>query len=272
MGMGALRFTDQVVVVTGGTSGIGLACARRLLDEGANVVIAGRSTERGAGALSELDSDHLLFAPADVSNRDDVDRLVAMAVAAFGRIDSVVNAAGSVVVSPFESVTVRHWQRTIDSNLTAVFHVCQSALPALRASREQQHGLSVSSIVNVASLNAHTGDAGMVSYSAAKAGVLNFTRSLAIELGPVGIRVNAVSPGAIDTPMTLAVTSSPGAADAYRLAIPLRRFGQPDEIAAAVAFVASRDASFMTGGNLIVDGGVTAGSGHPNPLSALGEQ
>jgi meso-butanediol dehydrogenase/(S,S)-butanediol dehydrogenase/diacetyl reductase len=114
-------------------------------------------------------------------------------------------------------------------------------------------------------------DHGLAAYNAAKAGALNFTRSLALELAPRGIRVNSISPGAVDTPLAAATSGSPVIADAFRTAIPMGRFGKPHEIAAAVAFLAADEASFVTGANLTVDGGLTAGTGHPNMLSMFGD-
>jgi len=174
-----------------------------------------------------------------------------------------------VSVRPFASMTPEHWERTLAVNLTSYFHTCQAALPLLR--RTIALGLADSTaIVNVASLNAVGGDTGMTAYGAAKAGVANLTRSLALEVIRSGVRVNCVSPGAIDTPMTEATAGVPERAAAFERAIPIGRFGRPEEIAAAIAFVASGEASFMVGANLVVDGGVTSASGHPDLLAMFG--
>jgi meso-butanediol dehydrogenase / (S,S)-butanediol dehydrogenase / diacetyl reductase len=267
------RFAGLVAVVTGGTSGIGLATARRLHAEGASVVIAGRRIDAGEAAVASFAPDRVQFCSTDVTDRGQLDRLFARTVETFGRLDVVVNSAGSAVFGPVESLQPKHWQRLIDLNLTALFETCQVALPHLRATiaADKPAGrFGGAAIVNVASLTAVAGEPGMAAYAAAKAGALNFTRSLALELARDGIRVNAVSPGAVDTPLSAATTGDPRIAAVFNDAIPLGRFGQPDEIAAAIAFLAAPEASFITGANLMVDGGVTAGTGHPNLMRLLG--
>jgi meso-butanediol dehydrogenase / (S,S)-butanediol dehydrogenase / diacetyl reductase len=180
-----------------------------------------------------------------------------------------VSSAGSVVVTPFARLKPEHWQRTMAVNLTSVFDLCQLAVPHLLATIERGHSTSAA-IVNVASLDAVAGDKGMTAYGAAKAGVVNFSRSLALELIGEGIRVNCVSPGAVDSPMTVSTAGDPAVAAHFHRAIPAGRFGQPEEIASAIAFVASDDASFMVGANLVVDGGVTCATGHPDLLEVFG--
>lgn len=237
------RFEGAVALVMGGTSGIGAATADRLTAEGAEVVVAGRRTG------------------TDATDRAQVDELLAGIERDHGRLDVLVNAIGWVAVRPFESMSARNWETTLTTNLTAVFHTCQAALPLLRRSATAERQAA---IVNVASVNGLAGDRGMVAYGAAKAGVISLTRSLALEEISHGVRVNSVSPGAIDTPMTESTAGVPERAEAYRRAIPAGRFGRPEEIAAAIAFVASPDASFMVGADLVVDGGVTSASGHPD--------
>ncbi|MGD9754040.1 MAG: SDR family NAD(P)-dependent oxidoreductase [Acidimicrobiia bacterium] len=263
------RFQDKVAVITGGTSGIGLATAQRLCDEGAAVVIAGRDVDRGEAACATLPADRARFVPADVTDRADLDHLYATAADAFGSVDVVVNSAGAIVVTPFGRLKREHWQKTLAVNLGAVIDSCQAALPHLLAAVAAGAGRRAS-IVNVASLDAVGGDKGMTVYSAAKAGVVNFTRSLALELIGQGIRVNAVSPGAVDTPMTVATTGPQRERETFERAIPAGRFGRPEEIAAAIAFVAADEAAFMVGANLVVDGGVTCATGHPDLLALFG--
>jgi meso-butanediol dehydrogenase / (S,S)-butanediol dehydrogenase / diacetyl reductase len=259
------RFAGKVAVVTGGTSGIGLATAARLADEGAAVVLAGRDPERGREALTALAREQAIFVPTDVTDRPSVEALFERAVAEFGRLDVLVNCAGAVSVVPFGHLRREQWQRTLSVNLTAVFDCCQAALPHLRATVTA--GLSPqTAIVNVASLDGVGGDKGMTAYGAAKAGVVNFTRSLALELIGEGIRVNCVSPGAVDTAMTTTTAGDPAHAAEFARHIPAGRFGRPDELAAAIAFVAADEASFMVGANLVVDGGVTCATGHPDLL------
>lgn len=259
------RFAGRVVVVTGGTSGIGAAAAKRIAAEGAaSVIVSGRDTDRGAEAASAHES--LRFVTCDVTDRDQVETLFADVASREGRLDVLINSAGHVVTAPFESIRPRHWQRAIATNLTSVYDLCQLALPMLRASAERQPS-PAPSIVNVASLSGVGADRGMAAYNAAKAGVINFSRSLALELAP-SIRVNCVSPGAVATPMSAAVVEDQALYDRFAAVIPAGRLGRPDEIAAAIAFAASPDASFMYGANLVVDGGATAGTGHPNLLAA----
>ncbi len=262
------RYTDKVAIVTGGTSGIGLATAARLVSEGAKVVIAGRGEAQGLAAVEAI-GPGALFHQTNVTQRDQLEGLMTATVERFGRLDVLVNCAGSLVVSPTDKLRPEHWHRTLDVNLTATFEACQLALPHLRATIASGQ-VSGAAIVNVASLDAVGGDAGMAAYNAAKAGVVNFTRSLALELAPEGIRVNAVSPGAVDTPMTVATTGDERIAAVFCAAIPVGRFAQPEEIAAAIAFVAADEASFMVGANLVVDGGVTASTGHPNLVQLFG--
>jgi meso-butanediol dehydrogenase / (S,S)-butanediol dehydrogenase / diacetyl reductase len=263
------RFAGKVAVVTGGTSGIGRATVERLHDEGAAVVFCGRRAELGAQIASDLATERIAFVVADVTVRDDLTQVYEAALNRFGQLDVVVNNAGNIVVSPTLQVEPRHWRRTIALNLDAVFDSCQLAISHLRATISSGRAAQAA-IVNVASLNAVGADRGFAACSAAKAGVVNLTRALALEFGPEGIRVNAVSPGAVDTPLAAMSTADPTAASAYAAAIPLRRFGRAEEIAAAIAFLAADEASFVNGANLLVDGGVTAGTGHPDLLTIFG--
>lgn len=260
------RFASRVALITGGTSGIGLATASRLLAEGATVVIGGRDVERGRVALEKLGSSRAVFAKLDVADRDNVIKLMADIEAEHGGLDVLINSAGAVLVRRVEKITPVQWQTVIDVNLAGVFHCCQAAIPMLRASAIRRGDSAA--IVNVTSLDAVGGDAGMSAYNAAKAGALNLTRSLALELAPT-IRVNSIAPGAVDTPLTVTTANDPPIRAMFDRAIPLGRFGQPEEIAAAIAFLASQEAGFITGANLMVDGGATCGTGHPDLLDAF---
>jgi meso-butanediol dehydrogenase/(S,S)-butanediol dehydrogenase/diacetyl reductase len=260
------RFAGKVAVVTGGTTGIGRATVERLHAEGATVAFCGRRQDLGDELAASLGDGRAVFTVADVTVRDDLERLHRTAAERFGRLDVVVNNAGNVVVGPTLALQPKHWRRTIALNLDSVFDSCQLAIPLLR--RTIAAGLATqAAIVNVASLDAIAADRGFAAYNAAKAGVLNLTRALALEFGPEGIRCNTVSPGAVDTPLTTMTTSDPAATAAFEAAIPLRRLGRPEEVAAAIAFLAADEASFVNGANLLVDGGVTAGTGHPDVLA-----
>jgi meso-butanediol dehydrogenase/(S,S)-butanediol dehydrogenase/diacetyl reductase len=263
------RFVGRVAVVAGGTSGIGLATAERLCAEGARVVVAGRDEERGRQAGEALGTDRCAFVATDVTDRAAVDQLFEAVAERHGRLDALVNSAGAVLVTPFSRMRPEQWDRCVEVNLGSAFHLCQAALPLLRSTAQGDDVGSVA-IVNVASLDAVGGDKGMTAYGAAKAGVVNFSRSLALELIGDGIRVNCVSPGAVDTPMTVSTAGDPDNARVFGEVIPAGRFGRPEEIAAAVAFVASEDAGFMVGANLVVDGGVTCATGHPDLFAMFG--
>jgi meso-butanediol dehydrogenase/(S,S)-butanediol dehydrogenase/diacetyl reductase len=262
------RFAGKVAVVTGGTTGIGRAVVERLWSEGATVVFCGRRTEPGEELAAALGADRAHFIPADVTARADLVALFDAAFERFGRLDVVVNNAGNVVVGPTMRLSPDHWRRTLALNLDAVFDSCQLAIPHLRATIAA--GATGAAIVNVASLDSVAADRGFAAYNAAKAGVVNLTRSLSLEFGREGIRVNAVSPGAVATPLTTPMQDNPAARAAFEAANPLGRIGLPGEIAAAVAFLAAEEASFVNGANLVVDGGVTAGTGHPDLLALLG--
>jgi len=259
----AERFEGKVAVVTGGASGIGEATVRRLAAEGASVVVADvqqEAAERVAGDLGDAAAPYAL----DVTDLASVEALMADAVTRFGRLDVVFNNAGISSLGRVDEIDVEHWHRVIDVDLNAVFYGCRAALPHLRAS-------GGGAIVNTASISGLFGDWGLPAYNAAKGAVMNLTRALAADHARDNIRVNAVCPGGIETAMTDSLVNSRRAQEQYERLVPMARMGLADEIASAVLFLASDDASYITGHGLVVDGGVTAVTGQPN-FSALAER
>jgi NAD(P)-dependent dehydrogenase (short-subunit alcohol dehydrogenase family) len=242
------------VLISGGTSGIGLATARRFLDEGSRVFVGGVDPDEVAATVADLAADGSIAGLAgDVASEDDAASLLDAAQAALGRIDILVNNAGIANKDAFVEIDAAAWDRTIAENLRGMFLVAQGAARRMLAA-EPRGGV----IVNMASTNALGGEADFAHYNASKGGVLQLTRTMAVELGPRGIRVNCVCPGFIDTPLNDRL-ATPREMDEYaRERIPLGRRGRADEIAAAYAFLASDEASFVHGEALVVDGGQTA--------------
>ena len=243
------RLAGKIAVVTGAASGIGLACMERFAAEGARVV--GADVQRGAARdLVSL----------DVRDEAAVAQLVQDVAREHGRLDVVVNAAGVAGGGPVHLLDAAAWDRVLDVNLKGTFLVCKHVLaqmlkqPAIDGER--------GAIVNVASIEGLEGTAGGSAYNASKGGVVLLTKNLAIDYGRSGIRANAICPGFIETPMLESVLGAPamaGVREEIRREHKLRRFGRPEEIAAVACFLASADASFVSGQAIAVDGGFTAG-------------
>ena len=245
------RVEGRVAVVTGGCSGIGLAAARRLASEGARVVIGDLDDGRGHGVAAEIDG---LYRHADVTSKDDVDALFHAARDRFGTVDIAFNNAG---ISPAEDGSILEtdlaaWDRVQQVNLTSVYLCCKAALPFML---RQQRG----SIINTASFVAVRGSAtSQISYTASKGGVLALSRELGVQFARNGIRVNALCPGPVNTPLLQQRFASDPEWAARRLVhIPIGRFAEPAEIANAVLFLASDEASFITASTFLVDGGIS---------------
>jgi NAD(P)-dependent dehydrogenase (short-subunit alcohol dehydrogenase family) len=244
------RLEGKVALITGGNSGIGLATAKRFRDEGARVVISGRSRKTLDAAAKELGQDALVV-EADVSKVADQDRLFSAAEKRFGKIDILFVNAGVAKFVPVDQVSEEHYDEIFDINARGAYFTIRKALPYLNDG---------ASIVLNTSVVSHKGMASASVYSGTKAALRSFTRSLAAELAPRNIRVNAVAPGPIETPIFERTGLSPeereGFAKSVIPSIPMKRFGQPEEVATAVAFLASREASYITGVELDVDGGM----------------
>jgi NAD(P)-dependent dehydrogenase (short-subunit alcohol dehydrogenase family) len=246
------RLAGRVAVITGGGSGIGLAAGRRMQAEGATIVVGDVDPDAGAAAAAELSG---LFVPTDVSDEDAVNTLFDTAAQAYGGIDIAFNNAG---ISPpdddlIENTELAAWQRVQDVNLKSVYLCCRAAL---RHMVPAQRG----SIINTASFVAVLGSAtSQISYTASKGGVLAMSRELGVQFARQGIRVNALCPGPVNTPLLEELFAKDPERAARRLVhVPVGRFADPDEIASAVAFLASDDASFITASSFLVDGGISA--------------
>jgi NAD(P)-dependent dehydrogenase (short-subunit alcohol dehydrogenase family) len=245
------RFEGRVAVITGGASGIGLASARRLASEGAKVVIGDLTPDSGKAVADEIGG---AFVQTDVTDAEQVENLFHSTVEQFGAVDVAFNNAG---ISPPEddsilTTGIEAWEKVQRVNLTSVYHCCKAVLPHM-----QRQGRG--SIINTASFVAVMGAAtSQISYTASKGGVLAMSRELGVQFARENIRVNALCPGPVNTPLLKELFAKDPERAARRLIhVPVGRFAEPEEIAAAVAFLASDDASFITASQFLVDGGIS---------------
>jgi NAD(P)-dependent dehydrogenase (short-subunit alcohol dehydrogenase family) len=244
---------NKVAIVTGSRRGIGKGIAERLAYAGANVVISDIDQKECEAVAREIaDTHHVktLAVKCDVSNKAEADNLIRKTVEKFGKIDILVNNAGIFFQKPFLEYTEEDWDKIMDINLKSIY-LCSQAAAKEMVKRKR------GKIVNITSIAGIIGYPGAAAYCASKAGMINLTRALALELAPYKINVNAVAPGLIETPMTKFIIENKQAFEATLAAIPWKRQGQPSDIANAVHYLASDEADYVTGHTLVVDGGWT---------------
>ena len=249
------RYAGKNVLISGGGSGIGHAICLRLAAEGANIILIDKDLKGGQSVEQELklQDTKVLFVQADITSEADVEKVHKEATLFFGTIDVLVNNAGAAFAENYAMTTLENWNQDIALNLTGHYMLTRLFLPDMEA---QGKG----AITNISSVNGAQ-SFGNPAYSAAKAGVISFTQTLAIEYGPKGIRANVVLPGTIETPVwQTRKDSRPEVFELVKGWYPVGRVGRPEDIAAAVAFLSADEASFINGASLNVDGGLTAGN------------
>ena len=245
--------TGKVALVTGASSGIGKASALALALQGAKVVAAARRMDKLTALAAEIKSHgkEALAVAMDVTKKSDIDKAVTETVKTFGRLDILLNNAGIAEFAPFLEMTEAQWDKTIDTNLKGYFLVAQAAA---REMAKNKWGRIIM-ISSIASAGVGVGFPQIVQYCASKGGVIGLVESMADELAPMGILVNAIGPGVIESEMTEGMLKDPKQAEALLSRAPLKRAGKPEEIASAVVYLASDEASYITGATLYVDGG-----------------
>ena len=249
------RFTGKTVIVTGAGSGIGAAAVRLFSGEGANVIAFGLGQDKMAASIEGLPRDRTVAVAGDTAKAADASAAVALAIERFGGLDVLVNNAGVAIQGDVTATSEEDFTRIMTVNVTGYFLMAKAAIPELRKSK--------GSIVQTSSVSGLGGDWGMAAYNASKGAVTNLTRAMALDLGKDGVRVNAVAPTFTETGMTKNMKNDATLAK-FMERIPMKRVGQPDDIAKVMLFLASDDAGFVTGVTLPVDGGLSASNGQPD--------
>jgi len=248
---------NKAAIITGGGSGMGAATAQRLVADGWSVTLFGRRLEKLTETAEQIGApEQIQTVQGDVTVAEDVAKLISAHMERFGRLDGLVNNAGTVVGGPIDQVKFEDWRHVMSVNLDGLFHMTGQAVAHLK----EVGG----SIVNVSSVSGLAGDWGMSPYNASKGAVSNLTRALALDLGAQGIRVNAVAPTLTLTDMASFISENDELMGRFNARAPLGRAAKPEEVASAIAFLLGPDASFISGVNLPIDGGVSASNGQPN--------
>ncbi|MCH8933203.1 MAG: SDR family oxidoreductase [Nitrospinae bacterium] len=245
-----MRLNNKTAIITGGATGIGLACARLFTREGARVAIFGRRQDRLDQARKQI-GDSVLAVQGDITHEQDIQRLVDTTLKELGKVDILINNAGTFTGGPLHETDAEAWDRVFNINMTGVFQLTRRVLPSMV---EQGSG----SIIHISSILGMVAMPQTAAYNASKGALNQFSKSIAVEYGAQGIRSNAVCPGMIETEMTEELRQDTALMDEWIKGYPLGRFGQPEEVAQACLFLASDESAFITGTTLPIDGGYTA--------------
>lgn len=256
------RLDGKVAIITGGASGMGAGAAAVMVREGCRVVLADMNAALLGSVCEALGNDRAIAFPCDITDRAQVTALVRTAVEAFGKIDILFNNAGIGGLGTVVTSSADDWHRVIDVDLNAAYYVSKAVIPHMIAG-------GGGAIINNASVSGMFGDYGMASYAAAKGGIVNLTRNMALDFADARIRVNCICPGAIDTPLFQGIKDADDLCRGFVNAIPMKRLGMASEIGEVVAFLASDAASYVTGLIMPVDGGLTCRTGWPDMRSLM---